>query len=403
MMGVFFEKRRTNRTIFISSYLLYFVLNSLAYLLFGMAIVNLITSLFAYSIISLNYESSKLKRVVAVVCSYAYIVAIEVIVSVALTSQQPALYEVFDMNIHGYLAIGLIAYFASTLLRKFKNIRIGRISSPMVLVAIIAIPSVSVISLAIVMTNLQQVHALIVMSIIFGINILVFYLHDTLSVTYQSKLESTLHAQEKEYYYAQCQLMQESVAQVKSIRHDMKMHLATATGFIENDNVQEAEGYLKKLLGNISASEVYSDTGNIALDSIINFKLKNAVEDNVKLEISILAPPVLDVEAVDIVTILGNLLDNALDAVAKVEDKVIRLNVEHVKGNLFIKVENTFDGELKYLSEKSGAGEMPATRKEGSEHGHGLANIRRSVEKYSGDLGIAHDGGVFSVSVLLYL
>jgi sensor histidine kinase regulating citrate/malate metabolism len=51
------------------------------------------------------------------------------------------------------------------------------------------------------------------------------------------------------------------------------------------------------------------------------------------LEISILAPPALDVEAVDIVTILGNLLDNALDAVAKVADKVIRLNVEHRKGS----------------------------------------------------------------------
>jgi sensor histidine kinase regulating citrate/malate metabolism len=197
--------------------------------------------------------------------------------------------------------------------------------------------------------------------------------------------------------------MQESVAQVKSIRHDMKMHLATALDYSEKDKAKEASDYLKTLLGNISTSEVYSDTGNIALDSIINFKLKNAVEDRIKLEINILAPPALDVEPVDIVTILGNLLDNALDAVAKVENKVIKLNIEHSKGNLFIKAENTFDGEVKYNPEKNGTEKMPATRKKGSEHGHGLANIRKSVEKYNGDMDIAHESEIFSVSILLYL
>jgi sensor histidine kinase YesM len=231
----------------------------------------------------------------------------------------------------------------------------------------------------------------------------VFYLSNAISRLNEYNLKAILHSKEKEYYFAQCQLMQESVAQVKSIRHDMKMHLATASDYIANKKEDEAAVYINGLIGNIGASEVYSDTGNIAFDSIVNFKLKNAIEDNIKLDINILTPPVLNVEAVDIVTIIGNLLDNALDAVAKVDNKVIKLNIEHIKGNLFVKVENTFDGEVKYNPEKNGAEKMPATRKEGTEHGHGLANIRKSVEKYDGDMDIAHVGDVFSVSVLLYL
>ncbi|MCL2232827.1 MAG: GHKL domain-containing protein, partial [Treponema sp.] len=97
----------------------------------------------------------------------------------------------------------------------------------------------------------------------------------------------------------------------------------------------------------------------------------------------------------------GNLLDNALDAVAKVEEKQIKLNIRYDREVLFITVENTFDGVVNYAQDK---GEQRiVTRKDGSEHGHGLRNIRRSIDKYNGGMDITHEDGVFSVALMLYV
>ena len=123
-------------------------------------------------------------------------------------------------------------------------------------------------------------------------------------------------AQEKQYYLSQIGIMQESAELIRTIRHDMKLHLTALKDFTEGNN--GASDYLNRLLGDISASEVFSNSGNIAFDSIINFKLNQAKNDNVKLDINLLIPPTPNMEVSDIVTILGNLFDNALDAVAKV-------------------------------------------------------------------------------------
>ncbi|MDR2591168.1 MAG: GHKL domain-containing protein, partial [Oscillospiraceae bacterium] len=99
----------------------------------------------------------------------------------------------------------------------------------------------------------------------------------------------------------------------------------------------------------------------------------------------------------------GNLLDNTLDAVSKVEEKFIKLDIEYSRESLFILVENTFDGAVKYAEEADDKGKQIITQKIGGEHGHGLKNIRKSVEKYNGHFEIRHEGNIFSVTILLYV
>lgn len=245
---------------------------------------------------------------------------------------------------------------------------------------------------------LPQIPFAIVVVAILGINLLTYFLHDTLSAAYEDKIKSALHIQEKEFYFAQVQLMQESVKKVRAIRHDMNLHLAAIKDFALNN--EDIIGYVNSLFGDISDSDVLSSTGNIAFDSIINFKLNSAKDNDIKLDLSLLVPPVVHIEVVDIVTILGNLLDNALDAVAKVEDKVIKLDIELNKGNLYINVSNTFDGGVKY-AKRDGMEKYITTIKSGDEHGHGLRNIRQSVEKYNGHMDITHRGNIFTVGILL--
>ena len=112
-------------------------------------------------------------------------------------------------------------------------------------------------------------------------------------------------------------------------------------------------------------------------------------------------PSALDMELSDIAVILGNLLDNALDAVPRSADKTLKLDIRYDRQALFIHIENTYDGIVtcdsggRLKSRKPSAGP--------GDHGHGLKNIRRAAEKYNGYVDIAHDGTVFSVTVLLYV
>ena len=99
--------------------------------------------------------------------------------------------------------------------------------------------------------------------------------------------------------------------------------------------------------------------------------------------------------------ILGNLLDNALEAVARAREKKLAIDIEYRRGALFIQIENTFDGEVRYTGE--GKEKRLATRKESAGHGHGIKNIARAVEKYNGYMDITHEGETFTAVVFLYI
>jgi len=404
MMGVFFEKRRTPFFVMACSYLLYFVLSSIGFLLWNIPIVSILITVSTCFIITLNYNSSTKMRFAATLGSLIIIFLADAIAFFIMGNYQVnPFYTIGVDNIYGFILMGALSYIFALLFRNFKNIRKSTMESTAFLVFYSLISVSTIVMLYVIIIYLPQVAAIVITIVTVGINIFIFYLHDTLSAAFEEKLKSALHTQEKEYYYAQCQLMQESAERVKTIRHDMKFHLATARDFTANNKASEATDYLGSLLDDINTGEVYSNTGNIAFDSIINYKLKTAAEDNIKVEIDVLIPKNLNMDTVDVVTILGNLLENALEAVAKVNDKIIKLNIEASKGNLFIKIDNTFDGEVRYAKGKDGAEKVIATRKDGDNHGYGLKNIRRTVEKYSGHLDITHDDGVFYVGVLLFV
>ena len=113
-------------------------------------------------------------------------------------------------------------------------------------------------------------------------------------------------------------------------------------------------------------------------------------------------PPEIDIEVPDIITILGNLLDNAIDALQHTTDKTLKVDIEYTKDSLFIKMDNAFDGNIKCKWASGGNPDYIVSRKKGRDHGYGFRNIREAVEKYNGHIDISHEGNMFSVGVLLY-
>jgi hypothetical protein len=403
-----YEERRTGKAMMIVSYLAMYILPVVSFLVIGIPAITAASNLFASFVITVNYKSTLMKRIVITFSCFAVIAFADVLATVITRHGLANFFEPYALEdileghaIVGFLLIPTITVTIALLLRKFTKFKKGSVDIPMFWVSALLIPLTIMPMTYFSVVYLSDISAIVAIGIMFAIVVFVLYYQDRLAAAYEDKLKSALHAQEKEYYFTQCKLMQESVENIQTIRHDMKFHLATARDFSISGKADEATDYLNSLLGDIEKKEIYSNTNNTAFDSIINFKLNDVKQENIKLDIRLLIPPALNIEVADIVTILGNLLDNAIDAVKKVEDKQIKLDIEYSNESLFIQVENTFDGVVKYDSNTDD--KRISTRKSGGEHGHGLKNIRKSVEKYNGHIEVIHEENIFSVGVLLYV
>jgi sensor histidine kinase YesM len=296
----------------------------------------------------------------------------------------------------GIVAVALFVHLEVTIAQNFKNIKRSNSLSLVHWFTTLSLPLFSMfLAILISYSPLNQFLTLMGIVIILVINVLTLHIHDTLSITYSQKLQLTLSEQEKSYYFNQCELMQRSAETLRAFRHDIQKHLFVVKDYIKEGNHEQAHDYLLELIGEAAPNVAYSDSGNTAFDSIINYKLINTVELGIEVELDIAIPENINVEVADIVTILGNLLDNAIEATAEAENKHIHVAVHFDKGRLFISVTNSFSGELKYVDDAL------ATSKHGT-RGYGLKNIRKSVTKYNGQLIINHKDTMFTAEVFLY-
>jgi len=405
-MRVFFEKRQSSTTFLILTYLFYPTSMTIARVFIRTPAVPVLTLFSALLIISLNYNASWWKRITAIISIFAMGLMIELSVVTISGFYLTSLFVFTEvLDIFTVIAVVSVSFLLALLLQNFKNIKRNTIVFPIFWFSALVLPISSIVLGAIVVSSsdLSTFMMLLAIALILAMDVLIFYLHDNLAASHEHKLHSALYAQEKEYYLTQCQLMRESVEKMTSIKHDMKIHLAAIKGYVAENKNDATMDYLNKLLDDIGKGEIYSNTGNIAIDSIINFKLKNAKKEGINPKVRLLVPPALNVDVADLSTIIGNLLDNVLEAVAMVKEKKVTLVIEYSRESLYIQVDNTFDGIVKYAKAKNDEQRI-VTRKDETkegEHGHGLKNILRSVKKYCGHMDISHEDNIFSVTILL--
>lgn len=387
VMGVFFEKRNRSTLFMVCSCLFALLITNFRAFFISDIFLMILINLAAICAISLNYKSSLMKRLTAISCTFSLGLVL---------GATPALYFLTGLHIlhipdylHEtlgllfFVTVGPVLFLTASLLRKrLQHIRKQTTSPWIALGTSLTIPIALVtIELSVYMIEIPFFVALALQMIFLICSFFPLLLQDALMSAYESKLI----AAENSYYLAQCRLMQESMENVRSIRHDMKNHLVTLKDYSVKSDASEVTAYLNRLLGDIKGGELYSNTGNIAFDSIVNYKLRDAEKDHIACDVNMFLPSTLQIDAVDVITILGNLLDNALNAVAKANEKVLRLHAKFDKGGLFIKIENTFNGEVF----------------EGNQSGYGMKNIRQAIEKYDGSMDVSHAGKMFAVSMVL--
>ncbi len=197
---------------------------------------------------------------------------------------------------------------------------------------------------------------------------------------------------------------------IRGMKHDMKNTLSVIRRLSAGNSVEEnaeLQAYLSEMNRSLEKLEVRFKTGNTVADTLLNMKYHEAVRDVPGLKMDadkLLFPQGLEIHSYDIGIILGNAMDNAVEACRKLKakepetDAFIKLSSLQ-KGNLLIlKVENSFDGRLVLKAKE----EFPITDKaDKKSHGIGLANIKSTAEKYQGTMDFKVKGRVFILSVMM--
>ena len=139
------------------------------------------------------------------------------------------------------------------------------------------------------------------------------------------------------------------------------------------------------------------DTGNYVLDSILNYKIHEASQYGINFTHEINVTGEQQFSAYDMNILLGNLIDNAIEAVKCLEGKKIDLNMNLVHGKLYIEIRNPYENVIR-------DGErFCSTKTDKENHGYGLSIIQNIVDRYQGMLSIDTKQGIFCVSACLLL
>ncbi|MCM1189200.1 MAG: GHKL domain-containing protein [bacterium] len=202
-------------------------------------------------------------------------------------------------------------------------------------------------------------------------------------------MEYKLEIEQRDRQYTYYQKKQADEEKILALYHDMKNHLLLLR---ENQGPESAK-LAESLLAQISDYENYRQTGNAFLDVIIRDKAQRAKECGADFKCSISFEDGDFLQPLDISTVFGNALDNAIEAVEKLppEERMITVKAGRVQDSLVIVFENTFSGEPVRKTSKS----------DSFLHGFGIPNIQKAAEKYGGECTVHRDGGRFVLKVLL--
>ncbi len=202
----------------------------------------------------------------------------------------------------------------------------------------------------------------------------------------------------QQLYYMQN--LESLIDKLKSERHDFNHHLGVVYGLLEGQDDLKARAYLKK---QVVIAEEYHNIVSMPyslIRAILNYKLSCARDAGIELKVNINVPENLDLNEYDMTLLLGNLLDNAIEASKSIKDqpRSITLNLEYKPDYLVIQVENTINDNVAYTHRKG-----YTSKADRDNHGFGLKNIEFLVNKHNGLMKIEPVKGIFKVNIALLI
>lgn len=395
-MKIFFEVKTSRYKVELWSYVIFYFLTMLFYFLFRLPIINLAVNIFGLLLITMNYSGSIKKKFFAVAAIYSINMVCDTISAFTFSNYTIGqdISEIFQ--IFTLLLIIICQLIIIKLVPKKSKIEFV---APYWWILFL-IPLNSIIMLFFLLyRNINDRILIVVESIgILFVNIIVFNLYNALFETYIQLLEKGDLKQQLDIYAHQLEIIMQTQNRIRSLQHDMKHHTKELYSMANNNNNKEMMSYLDSMTEFLENPDEYAYSENKEVDSVLNYMLQKANTVLKQVNAKVCIPKNLKISTFNLNIILGNLLENAIEAASKSEDKILDIKIKMEKEILFINISNSFSGNIEKKNDK-----FITTKPNKEYHGIGLENVKKIVEIYDGEMDVIFENNFFEVMIMLYI
>lgn len=261
-------------------------------------------------------------------------------------------------------------------------------------VLISAIPLMSIYHLYIL--NHKTVYYFISAIGFLFLNVMIVYIFDTIIDKYKFMQEHTQLQHQMDYQDANYEKVVHSFKSIKRIIHDTNQQFLYIEECIKRNELAAAMEHIKTTLNKVEGAYQRVNTGNLVIDALITNTLNIGQANGIRIDTKLnLWSQEIHIDRYDLCVVIGNMLDNAIEASKKLtiaEDRYILIKIHSTESSLIIHILNHMENEVAHLHSQKPTPEF---------HGIGLTNIARICDKYGGHMTIETENKVFNNMVLL--
>jgi len=396
-INVFLKKREIDIKIEIFGYLVYFTVNSILYLQFQSPLITLVNNIVLFFLLTYLYNGEIKIRLLVTCLNLAIGLGVESGVYYIISNVYFFENEILLLT----NVISVILFFIITLvIEKKSKYKIEVVLEKNYFFPLLFIPLGSIVVITTTVLFKSRISNMLLSIntfVLLLINFLVFFLYDAILKSYKNEFENRILAQQNKAYRNQFDIIKESQENIKFIRHDLKNHILALTIIAREKDTNKILNYLEAISNTIEVEKEYVKTGNEGIDSILNYKIYEAKQHNIEVITKIKIPKEFNVLNFDLNIILGNLIDNAIGALDKVDEKKLEIAINFTKGVFYINISNTFNGKIIKENNK-----LKSTKESSELNGIGLKSVKKIVDKYNGVIKINYLNDRFFVEIVLF-
>lgn len=269
---------------------------------------------------------------------------------------------------------------------------------------IISVLMITTLSFGVIQTALNEVKlseetTLLLMICEIGLvvlNIICLYITVSLNKSNRAAEEFKLKEQQFKHDVQYAENIREQYQEMRRIRHDMKQQLVTVSGLLLKNKYDKAQKYISDVTNGLDRVEMFMDVGNDFVNAIINSKLSIAKSKGIEVLCNF-SGKIDGINEYDLCNLIGNVLDNAIEAAGDVEDKaVVEVSLFSDKHKMIFTVSNSISKSVLSLNPK-----LSTTKTEKDLHGFGVRAIKAIAAKYDGNVDFYEENLIFLCNVLL--
>lgn len=284
----------------------------------------------------------------------------------------------------------LLFLYYTVFIRLWKKKLMRSVSQSILYVSMFFYGVVNVLLMAVISGEEHPAVLLIVTGSIVFANIFLLYYMKYLDERNFYKLRSEMMEQQEKLRFENYEVQKNNYVKAVSVLHDVKKHISIIEGLYRDNQDEEALNYTKKINDMLKPLAPMEFVNNPVLNCLLSDKVRIAEQQKIVFEIDVSTAEVNFMEQIDITTLFGNLLDNAMEACRRCnEERYIGFCLQRHNELLYARIENSISKAVPIKDGKI------------AKSGIGLLNVHRCIEKYHGSIFYKNNGERLLCEVLL--